>query len=443
MRSPRRVSLAAPAVAALALILSACTAGDSSDDDGPSAGEKQTVTIWHGFNGDTEIKAFEKNIKAFEDAHENITVDAVSGQDDDAITQAIRGGKPPDVAVSFTTDNVGIFCESGAWQDLSPRLSQDKVDLDMFPKAVRDYTQFRGKRCALPMLADTYGLYYNKKLLNAAGFTDPPKTVSQLADMAKKLTRRSADGTIEVAGFMPNMQYYENSPSHWGPSWGATWFTGDEQSNIGTDPAWKDLLTWQKSLVDWYGYKNLESFRQGLGQEFSADNPFHAGKVAMTIDGEWRTAMIAENAPDLDYGTAPFPVADGHDDLYGAGYVTGTIMGIPRGAEHTDAAWELVKYLTTDTTALVTLANTIHNVPSTLPSLQSPELTDDPNFRTFVDIFGHPKTSTTPASPNGGAYQVSFQEFVYSWEAGKVTDLGAGLSKLDTEINNGLEQADN
>ena len=70
------------------------------------------------------------------------------------------------------------------------------------------------------------------------------------------------------------------------------------------------MVSWQKWLMDWYGYAKLQKFRRSLGQEFSADNAFEKGKVAMAIDGEWRTAFIRDEAPKLDYGTAPFPVAD-------------------------------------------------------------------------------------------------------------------------------------
>ena len=38
--------------------------------------------------------------------------------------------------------------------------------------------------------------------------------------------------------------------------------------------------------------------------------------------------------PDLKYGTAPLPVDDASPTLYGAGYVTGNIIGIPKGAKH-------------------------------------------------------------------------------------------------------------
>ena len=129
---------------------------------------------------------------------------------------------------------------------------------------------------------------------------------------------------------------YENVPAHFGPSWGANWMDG-EQIGSRHDPAWATQLKWQKSLVDWYGYDKLVRFNAGAGDEFSASNAFETGKVAMNMDGEWRVAFIKREHPELDYGTAPFPVADDHPELYGAGYVTGSIIGIPKTSKHKDA----------------------------------------------------------------------------------------------------------
>ena len=125
------------------------------------------------------------------------------------------------------------------------------------------------------------------------------------------------------------------------------------------------MLKWSKALVDWYGYDNLVKFQAGAGDEYSAQNAFERGKIAMMIDGEYRTAFIENEHPDLNYGTAPMAVDDDQPDLYGGGYVTGSIIGIPKGAKNPAAAWELVKYLAYDEHALATLSNGLRNVPTT------------------------------------------------------------------------------
>ena len=197
------------------------------------------------------------------------------------------------------------------------------------------------------------------------------------------------------------------------------------------------MLEWNKSLVDWFGYEKLVEFRTSLGEEYSPDNAFHQGKVAMNVDGEYRNAFIAADAPDLEYATAAFPMTDDLVDRYGSGYVTGNIIGIGKGSDNPEAAWELIKYLTTDTDAIVELSNGLKNLPTTHEAMESPDLEVDANFQTFIDMFNHPDTTTTPASKSGAGYQQAFSTWIEAWQQGGV-DLEAGLVEVDKQIDDQL-----
>ncbi len=440
----KRTAIVTALVALLcALGLAACGGGDSTSSGDAQTfdpNNKVTLTIWSGFSS-RELDLLNGILDQFEKKYPNVTVDSVGSVNDDKLVAALRGGNAPDVALSFSTDNTGAFCSSGGWIDLTPYIERDNVDIGQFPQAVQDYTQYKGTRCAMPLLADDYGLYYNTDMFAAAGISEPPTTISELDADAKKLTQRAADGSIDVAGYVSNSGFYESVPAHYAPNWDAQWQDADGKSSLATDPAWTDYLEWDKNLIDWYGYDELTTFLAGAGAEFSASNAFETGKVAMMLDGEYRTAFIADEHPELNYGTAPFPVADGQEDRYGAGYVTGSIIGIPRDSENQAAAWELVKYLTTDTNALVTLANGLANVPTTPAAAQSPKLDLGPEFDPFIQIFKSPDTQTTPITASGGANQDLFQSFISKYEAGQVDDLQTGLEDLDAQIDAQEENA--
>ncbi|MFE1883850.1 ABC transporter substrate-binding protein [Streptomyces diastatochromogenes] len=429
--------------ASLALLATACT-GQSNSGATDDASKDTTINFWHAWSAPNEVKAVKDLVAGFEKAHPNIHVNIVGNMTDDKINQALRSGgdQAPDVISSFTTNNVGKFCSSGALVDLNPFFKKSDIDPGTtFPRPMNEYTQFDGNRCAVPLLGDAYGLYYNKTAFEKAGITAPPKTWSEFEADAKKLTIPQGDSYKQL-GFMPDYHGWESTTEHYFGQFSPTYFDKAGKSNLAKDPAFEKGFTLQKRLVDELGgFQKLEKFRATLGDEWGPKHPFHTGQVAMQLDGEWRLGMALDTKPKFDIGVAPLPVPDDQADQYGKGYITGTIAGIAATSHKQNAAWELVKYMTTNTDAVVGFANGIHNVPSTLAALKSPKLKYDPRFKTFLDIAANPNSTTTPASINGGVYLVTIQQFGYDYESGKVTDLKAGLKKTAAQIDTDIAQA--
>lgn len=443
-RSARRLAAGA-ALFTLAFSATGCIGGSQSGGANDNPDADTTITFWYGWSAPSEVKAIQDTIDAFEKDNPNIHVKAVGNITDDKINQALRAGgsNAPDVVSSFTTDNVGQFCTSHAFVDLNPFMEKSGIDpKTMFPAPQLEYTQFEGNQCSLPLLSDAYGLYYNKDAFKEAGITAPPKTLSEFDADAVKLTKKSGD-TYSQLGFMPLYHGYESTITHFAAQWSPTYFTSDGKSNVASDPGLKAAYQWQKALVEKLGgFDRLSKFRASFGDEWSNNNPFMIGQTAMAIDGEWRAGMIEDAGSKVHFGVAPFPVPDDMADQYGKGYITGTIVGIASTSEKQNAAWEFVKYLTTDTDAVVNFANAIHNVPSTNAALASPDLDQSPTFQTFIKIAQNPYSNTTPSSPNGGAYQLTLQDLGYAYESGKQTDLQAGLDKAAAQIDTDIAQSE-
>ena len=152
-------------------------------------------------------------------------------------------------------------------------------------------------------------------------------------------------------------------------------------------------------------------------------------------DGEFTVAVVGQFAGSV-------PVDDDNPDLYGGGYTTGNIIGIPKTAEHKEQGWALLNFLATSDKAQVMLSNGLRNVPTTESSAQSPDLKPDPKFETFLKIFGNEHTTTTPVTAAGSAYQELFNNFVNKWQAGRVDDLEAGLADVDKQIDAQLANAE-
>ena len=417
--------------------------GSSSGGPAPAAynGKAVTITFWNPFTG-REEGVMNQVIAGFHKLYPKITVKSRGAISDNNIVAAIRGGNPPDLAMSNSADNLGEYCGTGAWINLTPYIKRDHVNIDQLPAAVQQYTEFNGDRCAVPDLADAYGLYYNKTLLAKAGISSPPKTFTELTQDAKKLTQFNSDGSIKVAGYVPTSTFYENAAAHYAPLWNAHWDINGK-SALGVDPHWAAYLRWDKQLTDFYGTSKLTRFLAKAGEEFSPANDFEAGKIAMEIDGEWRVQFIKSDGAKISYATAPMPVDPAQPELYGGGYTTGNVLGIPKNAANPAAAWLLAKYLAFNEQAIAQFANGLGNVPTLTSALSDPTLTSNPPFNTFLKIFGNPHTATDPITAIGSANQTMEGNWQQKWEAGSIPDsqLVASLKNVDSQIDGQVANA--
>ncbi|OON80758.1 extracellular solute-binding protein [Streptomyces tsukubensis] len=443
----RRVRLCMVAtLGAAGLLLSGCAnPSTGSADDDPT--KPVTLKFWHGWSATSEVKAIDRSIARFEKLHPNIKVQSTGNVSDATINQALRagGGKAPDVVTSFTTNNVGQYCSSGMWADLDPFMKKNGIDKKkVFPKTLLDYTRYEGKQCASPLLADAFGMYYNKDEFRAAGIKRPPHTMSEMKRDAAKLTKKNGDGTLKQVGFMPSFRLYQNSPDRMFAQYGPEYFNSAGKARLAKEPKTEQYYADMKGITDAQGgFSAMERLRGTFGDEMSSQNGFLTGKLAMHLDGEWRGLMLDEAKAKFDWGVAPLPVPDDQADTYGRGYLTGTVAGIAHSSKHQNAAWELLQFLTMDTKQVVNFANAIHNVPSTFAALKSPDLDADPSFRAFLKIAQNPYSQAIPPSNNGGQYVTTFQDFSYSVEAGKEHDIPAGLKKLDDQIDADNLQSEN
>ena len=400
-----------------------------------------TISFWLGHR-DAELDVIKDVVADFERANPDVRVNVLGDVGDEQILAAIRSGTGPNVISTSESDQFAAYWSDGLLLDLGPYLAHDRIDPGQFLGPTNVYTSSAdGRRWSLPMLADAYGLFYDRVRFEAAGLSDAPRTIDELTDYAKRLTTRREDGSLDVVGFMPLFGFYENFVANFAHMFGARWVDGAGRSSLASDPAWATMLRWQKDLVDWYGYDDLARFHAEVGEEFSTANALQSGRLAMVIDGGWRVAMLAAQAPEVDYGAAPVPVHESVPERYGSGYLNGSIIGIPVDADHKAESWKLVRYLATDVDALAKLSNGLRNVPSTTASLASPLLDPDERFGVFLDISAHQLCSTAPITALGAQYQAVVETFLNEWQSGAASDLLAGLRAVDRQIDAQLEQA--
>jgi multiple sugar transport system substrate-binding protein len=443
----RSRSLLAGLVVPAALLIAGCTSTGPSNSTATTAitagasHAPTTINVWTFNHLPNEVAAFKSTLAQLHTKYPWLTINFVPNKDDSAFAKAIAAGRPPDVFVSTAPDNVGKFCHNGTVADLNPFLKSAGVDVPgTFPAATLIYTQFEGKQCALPLLADAYALFYNKKMFAAAGITSPPKTLDELTADAKKLTVRNPDGSIKTFGFVSRSDYNSNANIYTGVQTGSKFYGPDGKATMASDPKWTQLLTWDKQLTDFYGADRVQRF-VGQYQPHSDDegNPLLTGAAAMEYDGEWHVGEIDDAKPSFDYGVAPMPTLDA--STYGVGNTQGTVVYIPAGSKHQQEAFFAVQQLTTDPQFLTTLADTVFNIPSTFESLASWDKAGDEHWKPLVDVFKNPGSYYKQLTAAGREDVDMWGTFLDDYEHGKVPSLQAGLAQVAGKIDNVNEQA--
>lgn len=437
------------AVAALVLPAAACTS-TATHSSAPASALKSNAThapvtleMWTFSHKANQLNADQAALAALHQKYPWLTVHLVGNRADSDFAKAATAGNAPDIMFSPSTQYLDTFAQSGSVADLTNLIKTSGLDISNTVLGPANQAMMsKGKQYALPLTGDAYVLYYNKKQFTEAGIASPPKTMSELRADAEKLMKRSG-GSITRFGFVPNVAYDNNFSMYQGVYSGTQFYDQTGHPTQATNPNWKGLLDWDKSLIDYYGRGAVDKFvaRYNPHSE-DAGNPFGTGAVSMEFNGEWHTAQIKEFTPDLDYGVAPMPVLDGQSkSAYGVADVEMSPVYVSAKSKHIAEAFLAVEYLTTDTAAVDGLASAFGAVPTTKDSLAKWDLASDPHFQAIIEAFQNPGSYGRPSNLTAGEDVTAWNTFIGDYESGKASagDLGSIASKL----NNILQQASN
>lgn len=215
------------------------------------------------------------------------------------------------------------------WGDIIPSLSA--------------YFLFDGKQLGVPYRWGTNMLYYRKDLLDAAG-VKPPKTMDELVAAAKKLTKVTGDPKTDVYGFVARGKPTEIAHDWLGLFYGAggDMITKDNKCGLSSPAAVKatntQLELWKAKAMqpDFFAW-GRDDIITGMQQ----------GRVAMGIyvSSYWGRLIDPKDSKVADKLGWALPPSE-------AGVAPGRTRGggwglvVNKFSKNPDAAWELVKALT-------------------------------------------------------------------------------------------------
>ncbi|GKX29955.1 ABC transporter substrate-binding protein [Vallitalea longa] len=361
--------------------------------DNNNVDNKKTVELnfWHLWTG-SEAEALQAVVDDFNESQTDIHVTLLS-TDIQKQLAALSTGSGPDIAGNFYF-NVASWAQKGAMMDLSELIERDKYDInDFVPSTVKTVT-LNDRLYALPIAMHVNMLYYNKDMLEAAGYDKFPEKISEFKQMINDLSVVE-DGNIKQLGYMPSADPgIFNIASMYGAK-----FVSDDGKEILEDEALINAYKFEKEFTDNYSYESIAKYGSSFGKYMSPDNPFFTGNVAVKFDGEWLVSIIDEFAKDLNYSIAPLPYPDDKPELKNAGYASPSIMYIPQSTKHPEEAWTFLKYLVSEE-AMVKFTAKIGNLPARKSCMDNKAYDHINGFKVFLDYAqGDNICSIAPMNP--------------------------------------------
>lgn len=393
-----RSLIAAAAVSALGISLTAC-GGD--DNGGGSGGDGATLTYWASNQGtslDNDKQVLKPVLDKFTaETGVKVNLEVIGWNDlQTRIQTAITSGQAPDVlnigntwAASLQATDAFLPFDDEAMKAIGGKEKFVETALATGGAAGKPPT-------SVPLYGLAYGLYYNKAMFAQAGL-QPPTTWEEMVTAAKKLTNpaKKVYGMALAAG-----SYTENVHFAFinGAQNGAEWFNAEgkptftEDGNVNGVLRYLDLM--QKDKV-----ANTSNAQYDNGTK--AVNDFATGKVAMVLNqNNAASSIVANGMKSSEYGVVAFPAPAGGQQV--ASHVAGINLSIFQNTKNKDAALKLVKYMTDPATQ-----KTLGKPFASLPVLkgETPAFTDDPaEAKIFQDIYEN-KSKPLPLVPAEDQYE--------------------------------------
>lgn len=250
------------------------------------------------------------------------------------------GGTAPDVIYGHP-HYFANWASKGLLLDLDDKFKENAdffYDEDKFIVDMYDAFKWNGKHIATINGSDTFLLFYNKDMFDAAGvaYPDDDWTWDDLVEAGKKLTVLEGDNKqygITISGWpYPALSIVR--------SFGGSLFDNMDNPQAATfdSPETVAGLQFLQDLIYKHQIAPTVQDIENLGGSFDT------GKVAMDITGMW-AVVFRRNITDFKWDVANTPLAPGQDRhtiAFYAGYA------VYKDTKNPDLAWEFAKYFQSD-----------------------------------------------------------------------------------------------
>jgi multiple sugar transport system substrate-binding protein len=228
--------------------------------------------------------------------------------------------------------NIPLYASNKLLLPLDQRITAAKIDMSAYDKPDVIGDQWHGQTYSMPRDNDLIGLWYNKKLFDAAGLKYPNSTWTwqTVADAATKLTDKSNNVYGIAASPYAQANYYDTIYQAGGQVISADRKT----SGYNTPQAAAGFQYWVSLIKD----GSSPTLQQMTDTE--PTQAFLSGKIAMLYAGNWQANTFAKSEVAKDINVAVLPQGQKR-----AAIEVGLSFAVSAKSGHADAAWKLASFL--------------------------------------------------------------------------------------------------
>ncbi len=305
-----------------------------------------TIIVWGAFDDLETMKPlldiFQKEFRGVKVEYKKISpVDTY----EQILLRALAEGRGPDV---FLVNAAWLPRWQGALLPAPEKLLPVRDVREEFVDAVVKDVIIGDRVLALPLYLDTLALYYNKDILNTAGFARAPKTWDEVQTAVRRLTMFNAEDPAQIErhgialGTGKNVNRASDVLSALMVQNGARMVNEKGQPAFGADPHALQALQFYTDFAN----SAKDVYTWNLRSDYSLD-AFAEGDAAMMINYSYHRPTIRLKNPRLNFDVAPLPQVEANNPANPpTTYANSWVFAVSKQSVVPKEAWEFVRAIT-------------------------------------------------------------------------------------------------
>ncbi|MEN6636382.1 MAG: sugar ABC transporter substrate-binding protein [Clostridiaceae bacterium] len=329
-----------PAAPAEPAATSDATAAEATKAPEPAATEpvELTMQLWD----ETQLPVVQENVDKFNTANEgkiHVTIEQIPWDSYWAkLDASLETAEAPDVF--WMNVYINKYVAAGLLEPLDSYIAADSFDTSIYSQGRYAAYNLNGAQYALPKGLDTVAVALNTEIFDRYGVALPNDgwTWDDMRTIASELKDKiaAAKGTeypivMELDGQPSWINFlYQN---------GGSYLSADGKTCGTAAPESKEAI---QQVVDLMANSQMAPY--SVLSETKGTDLFVSGQAAIVFIGSWKASVLETStlgtAGQIKLIQMPAMKVDNHSTMGGLGYVMAS------KSEHKDAAWELIKFIT-------------------------------------------------------------------------------------------------